>query len=133
MSILVYLEKKKELLDDEYLARYPNATWKIRGYLEAIDTGETEKYWDKRDCYKKRMSWKDFNKKWGNKKMKKNMETIVVTEDKMYVCSSEQDRNVICPICLSTNTALDRKCRNCGMKLNPHPEKNKLSKTYDSG
>lgn len=106
LSILAYLELTKQELE-----KRDKTSKRLENYFKAIDNEETEKYWDRQDCFKKRMSWKDFDKKWRSKKMKR--ETITVTEDRIFVSSSEQDR-VICPVCLATNTVLDLKCRNCG-------------------
>jgi len=53
---------------------------------------------------------------WGMIKLE--TETFIVTKDEeIYISSSEKDEKTICPMCLSTNTVLDLKCRNCGMRL----------------
>lgn len=104
-NVFVYLELKKELLEGN---KQEN---RLANYFEAIDKGETEKYWDRRNVAKNKMSWKDFKNKWYGKNMRKT-ETITITEDSAYTCKSEQDM-VICPNCMATNTVSDRKCRNC--------------------
>lgn len=37
---------------------------RLHRYLEAIDAGKTEFYWDKQKVYKGRMKKSDFKRKW---------------------------------------------------------------------
>jgi len=38
-------------------------------YLNAVEKGNTEKYWDLQDAYKQNMTWREFYEKWGNKRI----------------------------------------------------------------
>ena len=107
MSILAYLELKRELLD-----RTKQGKWDETDKRTGI-TPRMRAY-----CHKRGLDGlRDLNIVW---RVNMEKETYLVDGDnEVFVSKSEKEArfNVICSLCLATNTVFDLKCRNCGARL----------------